>query len=46
MLMAISLAGKVGNKGLLAFSLHPGVIGTNLSKHLDWSVELAGLSEA
>ena len=37
MLMAQSLAEKLGvKKGLLAFSLHPGVIFTNLSNHLDW----------
>lgn len=37
MLMARSLANKLGIKhGLLAFSLHPGVISTNLSSHLDW----------
>ncbi|KAK2740826.1 short-chain dehydrogenase reductase family [Colletotrichum kahawae] len=34
-LMAISLAGKVGSKGLLSFSLHPGVIFTNLGTHLE-----------
>ncbi|CAG8894257.1 unnamed protein product [Penicillium egyptiacum] len=37
-LFAISLAEKLGLKhGLLAFSLHPGVIWTNLGNHLDWS---------
>ncbi|KAJ5825922.1 hypothetical protein N7474_003060 [Penicillium riverlandense] len=41
MLLALSLASKLGVKhGLLAFSLHPGVIGTNLGNHLDWSVDL------
>ncbi|KAK2043182.1 short-chain dehydrogenase/ reductase [Colletotrichum somersetense] len=34
-LMAISLAEKLGGKGLLSFSLHPGVIYTNLASHLD-----------
>ncbi|KAK2002626.1 short-chain dehydrogenase/ reductase [Colletotrichum falcatum] len=34
-LMAISLAEKLGDKGLLSFSLHPGVIYTNLGNHLD-----------
>ncbi|KZL74604.1 short-chain dehydrogenase/reductase family [Colletotrichum tofieldiae] len=34
-LMAISLAEKLGGKGLLSFSLHPGVIWTNLSNHID-----------
>ncbi|KAJ5312272.1 hypothetical protein PENANT_c011G06161 [Penicillium antarcticum] len=38
MLMALSLSSKLGVKnGLLAFSLHPGVIFTNLGSHLDWS---------
>ncbi|KAM0283709.1 hypothetical protein ACHAQH_002298 [Verticillium albo-atrum] len=32
-LMAISLAEKLGSKGLLAFSLHPGGILTNLASH-------------
>lgn len=37
MLMALSLAEKLGAKrGLLAFSLHPGVIWTNLGSHIDW----------
>jgi NAD(P)-dependent dehydrogenase (short-subunit alcohol dehydrogenase family) len=40
MLMALSLAEKLGKRGLRAFSLHPGVINTNLGNHLDWSVEL------
>ncbi|KAI8158753.1 hypothetical protein K4K49_001819 [Colletotrichum sp. SAR 10_70] len=34
-LMAISLAEKLGSKGLLSFSLHPGVIFTNLGTHLE-----------
>ncbi|KAI2093565.1 hypothetical protein LOZ36_000107 [Ophidiomyces ophidiicola] len=39
-LFAISLAQKLGLKHkLLAFSLHPGVILTNLGSHLDWNVE-------
>ncbi|MCJ1263931.1 hypothetical protein MMC22_003802 [Lobaria immixta] len=33
MLFAVSLAEKLGNKGLIASSLHPGVIATNLSRH-------------
>ncbi|KAJ5120470.1 uncharacterized protein N7515_009858 [Penicillium bovifimosum] len=41
MLMALSLSSKLGTKyGLLAFSLHPGVIATNLGGHLDWSVDV------
>ncbi|KFY22739.1 hypothetical protein V493_06359 [Pseudogymnoascus sp. VKM F-4281 (FW-2241)] len=47
MLMAISLAEKLGPKHkLLAFSLHPGVIWTNLGSHLDWSVAGDGLRAA
>jgi hypothetical protein len=34
MLMAISLAEKLGARNLLSFSLHPGVIITNLANHL------------
>ncbi|KAF4894526.1 Retinol dehydrogenase 14 [Colletotrichum viniferum] len=34
-LMATSLAEKLGSKGLLSFSLHPGVIFTNLGTHLE-----------
>ncbi|KAL2176434.1 uncharacterized protein P884DRAFT_278517 [Thermothelomyces heterothallicus CBS 202.75] len=37
MLLAVSLAEKLGHKGLRAFSVHPGAIGgTNLGPHLDW----------
>jgi NAD(P)-dependent dehydrogenase (short-subunit alcohol dehydrogenase family) len=44
MLFAISLAQKLGMKhGLQAFSLHPGVIFTNLGNHLDWNVDFPGL---
>lgn len=48
MLMARSLANKLGIKcGLLAFSLHPGVIFTNLSNHLDWEKgDMEGLRES
>ncbi|KAK0749424.1 hypothetical protein B0T18DRAFT_321415 [Schizothecium vesticola] len=34
MLMAVSLATKLGPKGLLAFSVHPGVIATNLARDI------------
>ncbi|PGH27623.1 hypothetical protein AJ80_00636 [Polytolypa hystricis UAMH7299] len=34
MLFAVSLAQKLGKKGLLAASMHPGVISTNLGDHL------------
>jgi hypothetical protein len=44
MLFAISLAQKLGMKyNLQAFSLHPGVIWTNLGNHLDWNVEFGEL---
>ncbi|KAF2726641.1 NAD(P)-binding protein [Polyplosphaeria fusca] len=43
MLMALSLAEKLASKGLLAFSLHPGVIGTNLGAHIDWAVDFPSL---
>ncbi|TXT10725.1 hypothetical protein VHUM_02230 [Vanrija humicola] len=33
-LHALALADKYGDKGLVAVSLHPGVISTNLSRHL------------
>ena len=42
-LLAVALATKLSSKGLTAVSLHPGVIGTNLSNHLDWNTEFAGL---
>ncbi|KAL8718485.1 MAG: hypothetical protein Q9225_004386 [Loekoesia sp. 1 TL-2023] len=44
-LQSVALATKLGNKGLTAVSLHPGVIGTNLGNHLDWSTEFAGLHQ-
>ena len=44
MLMTISLAEKLGIKhNLLAFSLHPGVIWTNLANHLDMEMDFDGL---
>lgn len=44
MLFAISLAQKLGVKyNLQAFSLHPGVIWTNLGNHLDWNIEFSEL---
>lgn len=43
MLFATSLAKKLGERGLTAVALHPGVIGTNLGAHLDWNVEYSGL---
>ncbi|KKK13018.1 hypothetical protein P175DRAFT_0492380 [Aspergillus ochraceoroseus IBT 24754] len=47
MLFVISLARKLGMKhNLQAFSLHPGVIWTNLGNHLDWGVELGELRSA
>jgi len=47
MLMAIALAEKLGAKhNLLSFSLHPGVIGTGLSDHIDWNVEYLALRKS
>ncbi|KAI5924849.1 hypothetical protein F4810DRAFT_661648 [Camillea tinctor] len=44
MLMAISLAEKLGKRGLLAFSVHPGVVeGTNLGAYCNWEVDYASL---
>jgi hypothetical protein len=44
MLMALSLSLKLGTKyNLLAFSLHPGVISTNLGSHLDWNSDVRDL---
>ena len=37
--MAVSLAEKLGKRGLVAMSLHPGVIATHIENHIDWSVE-------
>ncbi|KAL8940818.1 MAG: hypothetical protein Q9216_002607 [Gyalolechia sp. 2 TL-2023] len=42
-LFSVALAKRLGSKGLTAVSLHPGVIGTNLSSHLDWDTEFAAL---
>lgn len=44
MLMVISLAEKLGIKrNVLAFSLHPGLIWTNLADHLDMDIDFDGL---
>lgn len=44
MLFAISLAQKLGVKhNLQAYSLHPGVIYTNLANHLDFSSDFIEL---
>lgn len=44
MLFARSLAQKLGLKcNLQAFSLHPGVIFTNLDRDVDWSVGMKEL---
>ncbi|KAK4152480.1 short-chain dehydrogenase TIC 32, chloroplastic [Chaetomidium leptoderma] len=42
-LMALSLAEKLKGRGLRAFSLHPGVIGTNLGAHIDWNDDMPSL---
>ncbi|KAK1979461.1 WW domain-containing oxidoreductase [Colletotrichum cereale] len=44
MLFSLSLAEKLGKRGLLSFSLHPGVIGTNLGNHIEWGSDFAGLT--
>ncbi|KAI1462611.1 NAD(P)-binding protein [Annulohypoxylon moriforme] len=44
MLMAISIAEKLGPR-VLAYSLHPGVIATNLGAHIDWSAGFEGLQD-
>ncbi|KAL7910387.1 hypothetical protein GGI35DRAFT_448632 [Trichoderma velutinum] len=46
MLMAISLAEKLGSRGLTAFSLQPGAIMTNLGNHIDFSVAGPALAAA
>lgn len=44
MLFTLSLASKLGIKhNLQAFSLHPGVIWTNLGNHIDWDTEFEDL---
>ncbi|KAK6858152.1 retinol dehydrogenase 13 [Apiospora arundinis] len=43
MLFSLSLAEKLGKRGLLSYSLHPGVISTNLSGHIEWGDDFAGL---
>lgn len=44
--MAISLAEKLGKRGLQAYSLHPGVsLNTNITNHLDWVSEGEGISK-
>ncbi|KAK3984565.1 hypothetical protein QBC44DRAFT_336787 [Cladorrhinum sp. PSN332] len=43
-LFAMSLAQKLGSKGLIAVSVHPGVIGTTgLSTHIHWETEMAAV---
>lgn len=47
MLMAVSLAEKLGIKhDLQAFSLHPGVIWTNIANHLDMETDFDGLRKS
>ncbi|KAI1153714.1 WW domain-containing oxidoreductase [Nemania diffusa] len=43
MLFTLSLAKKLGGRGLLSYSLHPGVIGTNLGGHIDWDEGIPSL---
>ncbi|CAJ2502927.1 Uu.00g103210.m01.CDS01 [Anthostomella pinea] len=42
-LMAVSLAEKLAKRHLRAYSLHPGVIHSNLGTPLDWTVEMGAL---
>jgi NAD(P)-dependent dehydrogenase (short-subunit alcohol dehydrogenase family) len=46
MLFTISLAHRWGHRGLTAISLHPGVIGTKLGDHIDWSKEFGDLGKS
>lgn len=45
MLFTLSLAEKLGGRGLLSYSLHPGVISTNLGGHIDWNEGFPGVRE-
>ncbi|KAF4964404.1 hypothetical protein FSARC_7669 [Fusarium sarcochroum] len=38
-LFSVALAQKLGSKGLISASLHPGVTSTNLGAHVDWAGE-------
>lgn len=43
MLFSVSLAQKLGTKGLISVSLHPGVVGTQILRHdVDESVKALG----
>ncbi|ETS81857.1 hypothetical protein PFICI_06859 [Pestalotiopsis fici W106-1] len=42
-LFSLSLAEKLGKRGLQSYSLHPGVINTNLGTHIDWNEDIHGL---
>ncbi|KAI0142856.1 NAD(P)-binding protein [Xylariaceae sp. FL1272] len=44
-LFALSLAQKLGSRGLHAFSVHPGVVLSNLSTHIDWTTEFDKLKK-
>ncbi|KAI0104691.1 WW domain-containing oxidoreductase [Nemania sp. FL0031] len=43
MLFTLSLAEKLGSRGLQSYSLHPGVIGTHLGDHIDWDEGMPSL---
>ncbi|KAM7204244.1 short-chain dehydrogenase/reductase SDR [Naviculisporaceae sp. PSN 640] len=46
MLYTLSLAEKLGERGLQAYSVHPGVIHTNLDSAIeDWEVDMPGLMD-
>ena len=42
-LLAVSLAEKLGPKGVKAFSLHPGVIMTNLGRSIELETDFQSL---
>lgn len=45
MLFTVSLATKLKEKGVIAFSLHPGIVFTNLIRHMPED-ELRALGES
>ncbi|KAI1161776.1 WW domain-containing oxidoreductase [Nemania serpens] len=45
-LFSLSLAEKLGSRGLQTYSLHPGVIATNLGDHIDWEEGIPSLQAA
>lgn len=43
-LTAISLAKKLGGRGLQAYSLHPGVTATNLAREWNYEEDMGSMS--